>query len=177
MNNSVSPEAIRETPAPVDATELGLGTNWFLYPILVIYFLPVLVILGVAFETNLFKDDTRAIDFARIISSDFYDAFRVTLGSIFVPLITVYSVQITTTQSKLPPATIALFFILILLLLLTIVAVCLVELQSVTLLRYDKRDSAGKTISVYLNFKSTTTAYAKELLAYIAIALGVTLKK
>lgn len=168
-----------EVPAKGSNHKLWLvdvSIQWLLYPILIVYFLPILALAAAALITDGFTVQDESLSFARIMASDFYDSLRQTIGVIFVPFLTAYAVQAVSSQAKVPISTAALFFVLLTFFVITIVMYGLIDIKQITLDRNTVRVN-GKAESLSAFFKTATTVYAKELLAYIAIVLGITLKK
>ncbi|SEK10703.1 MULTISPECIES: hypothetical protein [unclassified Variovorax] len=153
-----------------------LGITWILYPILVVYFLPILAIAWAAIITDGFAADNVSLSFAQVMASDFYGALRQTIGVIFVPFLTAYAVKIVSAEARIPISTAALFYILLSFFVLTVVMYGVVDVNRERLAHYDTTVD-GKQVSLPVFFRAATTTYAKELLAYIAIVLGISLKK
>lgn len=153
-----------------------IGIQWLLYPILVVYFLPVLAIAWAAIVTDGFRQDSVSVTFAQVMASEFYESLRQTIGVIFLPFLTAYAVKVESTQSKIPISTATLFFILLVFFVITVIVYGVVEIRQPTLDRFNTQID-GKDFSLRVFFKATTSTYAKELLAYIAVVLGVSLKK
>lgn len=124
-----------EVPAKGSNHKLWLvdvSIQWLLYPILIVYFLPILALAAAALITDGFTVQDESLSFARIMASDFYDSLRQTIGVIFVPFLTAYAVQAVSSQAKVPISTAALFFVLLTFFVITIVMYGLIDIKQIT---------------------------------------------
>lgn len=181
MNDKIPAEVAASNPAkkeesPTKNIFTEISIQWLLYPILIVYFFPVLTIGWAAVVTKGFSETGVSITFAQVMASEFYESLRLTIGVIFLPLLTAYAVKIDSTKSKIPISTASLILVLLIFFIITIAVYGIVEISQESLSRLDKTID-GKNFSLRTFFKNSTAIYAKELLANIAVVLGVTLKK
>ena len=155
-------------------------TNWSLhlitYPLLLTYFIPVLVICWVAATTQTFlKDPHDLVLVARAIAGPFFDVMHSTLAAIFVPFVMAYAVRNRTEDQPIPFSTLCIFFVFLGFFVISTFLYGLIEYRQVTLSRKTV-PVAGKEVEVYVVFSGIVVAYAKEALTYIALVLGIALR-
>lgn len=139
--------------------------------------MPLLFIAISLVSTDFFATRTPLVDMVATFSSTFLSQFRDTFGTLLVPMVTAYSVPIRAQGEPVPRQTLILFFVLIAIFVLTVALYAGVTYNLDKLAKFNewKDDKLIKDVSgTYLN---TITSYGKESLAYIALLLGLTLKK
>jgi len=148
------------------------------YSLLGIYVLPLLFILFSLYSTDFYSLQNNTVYVADAVSGNFFSLFRDTFGSIIVPLVTAYSLPDRQPNSPVPKQTLALFFTLAGFFLLVVILYGVIKYYEIPLQKFNVADDAGKIIKdVPKVFFDTILAYAKETLAYIALILGISLKK
>lgn len=156
------------------------GTHWSLhvitYPLLVAYFLPVIVIYLVALGTDYFANNTKGyLEFAQAIAGPFFDTVRTTMGAIFVPFVMAYAVKDRQVGDPIPVSTLTIFSVFLGFFMASTILYGLVEWREVTL-RRSTFTVAGKSVDPYQVFLNTASAYARESLTYLALVLGIALR-
>ncbi len=149
------------------------------YSLLFIYSLPLFSICFSIYVTDFFivrGDDV--VYMADAISSTFFSLFRDSFGSIIIPLVTAYSIPIRQPNQPIPRQTLYLFFTLMVIFLLAMILYAVVSYHHIALDKYYQEAADGKLPKdVFKAFVNTITAYGKESLAYVALLLGLSLKK
>lgn len=149
-----------------------------LYTLLLVYALPLIFIFYAVFATNYFSVRSDTVVVADAISGTFFNLFRDTFGSVIVPLVTAYSIPLRTADAPVPKPTINVFFTLVALFVATVILYALITYNHAALAKYDELSAEGKVVKDYVTiFTGTISSYGKELLAYIALLLGLSLKK
>ncbi|MGE0497571.1 MAG: hypothetical protein AB7I35_01770 [Ramlibacter sp.] len=164
----------------MSATAPASSVHWSLhvitYPLLLVYFLPVLVIYWVSIRTDTFLNDADGIlGFARAIAGPFFDTVRSTMGAIFVPFVMAYAVKDRQPDQPIPRSTLGIFLVFLVFFVATTVLYGLVEMREVSLRRH-LVTVGGKGVAVYEVYRDTALAYARESLTYIALVLGIALR-
>lgn len=148
------------------------------YSLLGLYALPLAFILGAYYVSDGFELYSRTIYVADAISGTFFSLFRDTFGSIIMPLVTAYAVSTKDPNKEIPRQTLALFFTFVGLFLVVVLVYGLVKYSETDLQKFNENDENGKLIKDMPKiFFDITLTYAKEILAYIALILGISLKK
>ena len=155
-----------------------MNIKWITYSLLSVYAIPLFFISFALYSTNLFSLQNNTVYVADAISGNFCNLFRDTFGSIVVPLMTAYTLPTRTADKPVPQETFELFFSLLALFILATFLYGVIVYHESALAHFNIADSDGKvTKDLPKIFYSTITSYAKESLAYIALILGISLKK
>lgn len=154
--------------------------NWSLhlitYPLLIVYFMPIIVIAWVTSSTDTFlRDPQNLTEVARAIAGPFFDVMRSTLSAIFVPFVMAYAIRNRKEGDPIPASTIFIFFVFLGLFIASAVLYGIVEYRQTTLSRKNVM-IAGKEVEIYTVLNTILVAYAKESLTYIALVLGIALR-
>jgi hypothetical protein len=147
------------------------------YSLFVVYSLPLVFILLSVFMTDFFTEQNNTVYVADAVSGTFFRLFRDTFGAIIVPLVTAYSLPERKAGQPIPNETLRLFFTLLGMFVLTVVLYALIRYHQDALALYNEVNEKEITKNVPELFFNTITSYGKELLAYIALVLGISLKK
>ncbi|MBK1888674.1 hypothetical protein Undi14_01410 [Undibacterium sp. 14-3-2] len=142
------------------------------YMLLLVYALPIFLISYAAYSTEWFSSREGTVYVAHAISGPFFSLFRDTFGSIIVPLITAYSITKRENEMEIPKATI--WFLMALIIFFVIVT------GLYGIVKYNEEGLANfnvGTSDIPKLFQDVILMYAKETLAYIALVLGISLKK
>ncbi len=148
------------------------------YTLLLVYALPLFFILISIYATDFFTLQNNTIYVADAITGGFFNLFRDTFGSIIVPLVTAYSLPERKPNTPISKEVYGLFFTLIGLFLLAVILYAVIRYHEDGLKHFSVDDGSGKLIKdIPKIFYDTVTAYGKETLAYVALVLGISLKK
>ena len=158
-----------------EGVKVNWSFHWITYPMLFVYFLPILVIWVAAWHSGMFVNDSALLYYARAITGPFYDSFRASLGTIVLPFVTAYAVKDRLTNHRVPGETLFLFCILLAIFLGVTLLYGVIDLHRQTLLRATQTID-GRDVSVYVIFRDTAMTYAKETVGYIALVLGIALR-
>ena len=155
-------------------------TNWSLhlitYPLLLIYFIPVLVLCWVAYETKTFMNDPRDLVLVgRAVAGPFFDVMHSTLAAIFVPFVMAYAVRNRKEGEPIPASTLCIFFVFLSFFVISTGLYALIDFRQVTLSRTTV-PVGGKDTTIDVVYSGIVIAYAKEALTYIALVLGIALR-
>jgi len=142
--------------------------QYILCLVLIIYALPLLLIVISALSTDFFALERDIIYVASAISAINSGYFRDIFGSIIVPLVTAFSIQISRDQ-KIPRATLTLFTFFVVLYVLSSI------FYGVVVSKEEKLKHFGEAI--FNSFRDITGANMKETLIYIAMTIGITVKR
>jgi hypothetical protein len=148
------------------------------YSLLVVYVLPIFLICLSAFTSNFFTLESNYVYIANAISGAYFTFFRDSFASIVIPLVTAYSIPQRDPEKGIPKATIGIFSVLLGMFVITTLLYALIKYREVYLAMYNEAPREGiSSIDIPQVFINTMLSYAKEILAYIALLLGITLKK
>jgi len=150
-------------------TERLTDMIWIVWIVLALYALPLFGILFSLFVSDGFRVESSVVYVVGTIADEFLRELRVTFGTIVVPLLTAFAVKTVGADEKVPPRTMAIFLSLAALLVLSVIAFGLVTYSREPIIQHDKK--------VYDAFQSLTVAYSKEFLTYIALTIGISLKR
>lgn len=142
------------------------GIAWV---ILALYTLPLLGILFSLVVSEGFARESPAVYVVGSITEEFLQTLRDTFGSLMVPLLTAFAVKSVGADERVPRRTMAIFLALAALFVVSVVSVGLVKFYQEGITRHDPK--------VYEAFQSVTRAYAKEFLTYIALTIGISLRR
>ena len=159
----------------VERAKIHWSFHWITYPMLFVYFLPILVIWIAAWHSGLFVNDSALLYYARAITGPFYDGFRASLGTIVLPFVTAYAVKDRLANHRVPGETLFLFIILLAIFLGVTLLYGVIDHHRSTLLRATETID-GHTVNVYEIFRDTAMTYARETVGYIALVLGIALR-
>lgn len=142
------------------------------YMLLGVYALPIFIISYAIWSTGGFSSRDGTVYVAQAISGSFFSLLRDTFGSIIVPLVTAYSITKSDGSSEIPKPTQHLLIVLILFFILVTGLYGFVKYYDTALAHFnDGKSDYGKL------FQDVILTYAKETLAYIALTLGISIKK
>jgi hypothetical protein len=146
------------------------------YPLLFVYFLPVLVIFGVTVATEMYASDPDGmLNVAPVIAGPYFDTLRATVGAIFVPFVMAYAVKDRQADQPLPVSTLVIFGVFLAFFLAATTLFGLIEWRAVTISRTTVAFN-GKDVPVTELLRTTVLSYAKESLTYVALVLGIALR-
>lgn len=148
------------------------------YTLIFVYALPLFFILFSIYSTEFFSVRNNTIYVADAITGGFFNLFRDTFGSIIVPLVTAYTLPERKPDTPISKEVFGLFFVFIGLFLLAVLLYAVIRYSEDSLSHFNVDDENGKVIKdIPKIFYDTITAYGKETLAYVALVLGISLKK
>ena len=142
---------------------------WIVWIILALYSLPLLGIPFSVIATNGFRDESVFVHIFGSIAVEFLQNLRDIFGSMIVPLLMAFAVRNIGANDQVPRRTMAIFATLAALFFVSVVSVGLVKTYEDGIKHHDPK--------VYEAFGSVTRSYSKELLTYIALTLGISLRK
>ena len=143
------------------------------YLLLIVYAIPIFVIAFAGFATDGFSIKGATPLVAHAISGSFFSLFRDTFGSIIVPLVTAYSIDKRQVGEEISRHTIGLLVGLIGFFVLVTLLYGYVKFHEEDIATFNTE----KIPDIATLFQDVILTYAKESLAYIALALGISLKK
>jgi hypothetical protein len=147
------------------------------YSLLLVYALPVFFIYMAAIKSDFFTVQDWTIYAANAITGASFNFFRDSFGTIVLPLLTAYSAPRREAGAKLPNETFYLFFSLIVFFVLVTILYAIVTCHVEDLGRFSIVKDNKIILDVPNVFQTTILAYGKETLAYIALVLGISIKK
>jgi len=139
-----------------------------LYSLFLCYLLPLIAMLVSVVTSQLFQTDASLITTTAAISTTFLDSIRTGIGTLLIPLITAYSVQIRHRNENIPVQTKWLIRFLILVFILSFTLHGVIVAHQERLVEYSPQ--------AFDVFKSTSLLYTKELLSYISVVIGISAK-
>ena len=110
------------------------------------------------------------VDIVGIISKTHFTTLRDIFSSIIVPLVTAFSVPSLTPQKIIPKETKILFSVFILLFIISILAHGYILFSEEQIVKEYKDGT-------FTNYSNITLYYCKEILTYIALTLGLSLRR
>ncbi len=145
--------------------------QYILYLVLFTYALPLIGVIISAVLSNFFQVNDKSIYVASAISAINASSLRDIFGSIIVPLVTTYSIHIGPPgeETKIPLATKSLFTVFIILFISSSIFYGIVVSNADSLKNYSE--------DIFNTFRNITAAHMKEALIYVAMTLGITVKK
>ena len=147
------------------------------YPLLVVYFAPVLVLWWTALHTSYFTNDPeQLVKIAVAIAGPFFETVRSTVSAVFVPFVMAYAIKNRDESNRIPVSSLVLFFVLLSFFVASTALYAVIEWKRTSLGRFDDIVVGDKEVPVAEMFKSVATSYAKEALTYIALVLGIALR-
>lgn len=153
---------------PSSLAPAGIDVFWVSIVVVGVYYIPLLFALLAAIQTDFFtgagpKDSNAPSHVPRLL--EFFNGFaRDSLATLFVPLITTYTVLRTEISGKLP---VRAFVLLSIFLAAFLLAMYL----------YVRIDVSGLKRHGIEDFTGVLMSYAKEALTYVALVLGGTAKR
>lgn len=152
---------------PSGRAPAGIDVFWVSIVVVGVYYIPLLFALLAAIQTDFFtsasEDPSAPSQVPRLL--EFFNSFaRDSLATLFVPLITTYTVLRTEISGKLP---VRAFVLLSIFLAAFLLAMYL----------YVRIDLPGLKRHGIADFSSVLMSYAKESLTYVALVLGGTAKR
>ena len=138
--------------------------------VLGLYSLPLLGIVLSFIMSAGFTENSVTVSIASTIAIEFLQTLRDGFGTLLVPILTALVVHPTGADGRLPARTVTIFIGLAVLFLISVAAVGVASPDSVSYLKHygDNVPDA---------FTKTARSYAKELLTYMALTLGISLKR
>ena len=159
-------------------SENKMNIKCITYSLLAVYAIPLFFISFALYATELFTLRNNTVYVADAISGSYFSLFRDTFGSIVVPLMTAYTLPTRAPDKPVPRETFELFFSLVAVFIIATILYGVVVYHESALTRFNIEDADGKIIKDLPKiFYASITSYAKESLAYIALILGISLKK
>ncbi len=104
-----------------------------------------------------------------------FEKFRDAYGSVIIPLITGYSIQVSPESRDIPKNIQKFILFLLFLLLLSTLSNGIVH-ANIDRLKKDEISSQNQKITLYNILERTTSNYVKDNLSYIALTIGISLK-
>lgn len=142
---------------------------WIAFTALFLYAVPLVGILLAAISSRGFTLETTTVYAAGFIAQDFMQTTRETFGSIIVPLLTAFALKNAGADEKVPGRTFAIFAVLAILFVVSSVSYGLVMSAREEIAQTDEKIASA--------FADVTRSYIKESLTYLALTLGISLKK
>jgi len=158
----------------------GVTVDWVTYPVLFIYSWPIIAIVVIGVSTDFFAINSRIIvAFSQILLNPNWENARTVIGSIVMPFLTAYSITVKPNISTIVALrTYSVFITLVGLLVAVFAAIGLIEYGADSLKRYSLTQKGVDTdISAYQVLAETCWVYVFNLLAYVALVLGVSLAR
>ena len=143
---------------------------WVAYIVMGLYCLPLFGIMLCLVASHGFATPSWTVVLVDIVSREFLRGARDTFGSMIVPLLMAFAVKSLGPDDRVPGRTFALFLVLSVLFVLGVITSGLVEMKKDLLPQFSEEVTAD-------NLPSVARAYPKEILIYIAMTLGISVKK
>lgn len=149
----------------------GADMQYILFWVILTYSLPLLGIAFSAYITDSFALDNKYVYISAAISAINTSHLRDIFGSMLVPIVTIFSVKISSTEQdqRVPLTTKCLFTAFIAIFLSSSILYGIVTSNESSLKNYGS--------NVYDSFKEITAANMKEALIYVAMTIGISIKK
>jgi hypothetical protein len=141
---------------------------WLVWVVLLLYSLPLLGIIFTWFASSGWTVKLEAVPIVGSISAEFVKNLRDAFGTIVVPLLTAFAIGKIGPDLRVPLRAFALFIGLAALFAGSLVMYAVVT-SSKSLQDYGKE--------IVASYTAITQAYPKEFLTYIAVIIGISLKK
>lgn len=136
-----------------------------LYLLLFCYLLPLIGMIASAATSRLFQTDSSVVTMTAAISGTFLESVRTGLGTLLIPLIAAYAVELRVPSADIPLEKRRLIVFLVATFVLSFGLTGLVLSQQDRLTGYSQQ--------VYDAFKTTSLFYTRELMGYISIAIVI----
>jgi hypothetical protein len=141
----------------------------FTIVILAIYCLPILEILYACIASSAFVHYAGSVSFTHALSGGYLSFVRDSFGIVVVPLLTAYAAAKPSGDFLQSRERLLLLYILLGFFVIAILLYAIVEVHADAIKNYGD--------AYYDRFSKTTSTYAKELLTYVALVLGVSVNK
>jgi hypothetical protein len=146
------------------------STLWIVWVVLLLYALPLISAFGALLATDV-KQESNAVYVVGTITKEFTGSLRETFGTIVVPLLTAFAIKSIDANGTVPIRTLVIFLGISGLFVISVITSGVLALK-------DYRDNiSAHGPEIYQTLVAATQAYSKELLTYIALAIGISLKK
>ena len=145
--------------------------QYILYSIIFIYSIPLLAIFFSILNSSFFTLHKSSVLIIAFIAKTHFVYLRDVFSSILVPLVTAYSLSKITSDKIIPKQTKILFTVLII--------IFIISIFSHGSILYSEPEFNNRIYDhvTFDNYSNITLYYSKEVLAYIALTLGISLKK
>ncbi len=143
--------------------------QYILYWVLGIYALPLFGVVISMVWSNVFSSEKEVMYVVSAISETNLSYLRNTFGSIIVPLVTAYSVPIRSTEQNISSMTKWVFTFLIILFVISSIS------YGIVVSNEEKLKHFGEAI--FNSYRDITNVHMKEALVYIAMTIGITVKR
>lgn len=142
---------------------------WIAWIVLALYALPLFGIFASVVVSSGYTKESIVVYIVGSMAIEFLQNLRDAFGSLIVPLLTAFAVRPVGTGDRVPAQTMGIFAALAILFLASVTSVGLVQAYHEGIAHHDPK--------VLDAFQSITRSYAKEFLSFIALTLGVSLKR
>ncbi len=142
---------------------------WIVWIMLALYALPLISILVAIITSLSFRMESAAVIVAAAIAEDFSKNLRETFGSLVVPLLTAFAIKHVGADEEVPPRTLAIFGTLAVMFLVSVLTHAFVTGNADFVKDYGQ--------ATFTAFSDVTASYSKEALTFIALTIGISLKK
>lgn len=149
----------------------GQDMQYILFWVILTYSLPLLGIAFSAYVSDSFSLENKYVYISSAISAINTSRLRDIFGSMLVPIVTAFSIKISAEEQdqKVPLTTKCLFTAFIAIFITSSILYGIVTSSADSLENYGK--------DVYDSFKEITSANMKESLIYVAMTIGISIKK
>jgi hypothetical protein len=137
-----------------------------LYMTFVCYLLPLAGMIASAITSNMFQTDASLVTMTAAMSATFLESVRTGLGTLLIPLVTAYAVELRHPGDDIPREKKMFIVFLFTVFILSFGLNGIVLSNQVRLIEFSPQ--------VLEAFKSTSILYTRELLGFISIAVVVT---
>lgn len=141
----------------------------FLYVLLSLYLLPLLAMVVATVLSDFFQTAPTTVGLAAALSAGFLTILRAAFATMLIPLITTYSMPTRNVAHALPQRTRKLLWFLTVWLTTSVLMYAVIDVYEPSIRSYGE--------NTYEAFRSTSQLYVKELISYIMITLGLSLRK
>ena len=146
------------------------STLWLVWIVLLLYSLPLIVTFATLLGVDV-KQKSSAVYVVGTITKEFTGSLREMFGSIVVPLLTAFAIKSIDANGAVPGRTLLIFLGISGLFVISVLTSGLLALKDYM----DNIQQHGSDI--YRTLVDAAHAYSKELLTYIALTIGISLKK